>query len=123
MEEWRDVLDAVGSQEKAVLYQKKINGAVENFFPLITVRRKSTDAPWINARIRKLIRRWKAEYRGHGRSASWKKMKKKVDHLVKKRKENYQKSQKICLLADDGERNNFFQELQNLPNKRQASAC
>ena len=76
MEEWQDVLGVDGSQAKALCYQKKITGAIESFFPLITVRRKSTDAPWINARIRKMIKRRRGIYRRHGRSAAWKRLKK-----------------------------------------------
>ena len=45
MENWEDVLSTVGSQAKAVIYQDKLSAAVERFFPLLTVRRKSTDAP------------------------------------------------------------------------------
>ena len=56
-QEWEDVLCASGSQAKAVLYQNRINGAIENFFQLITVRRKDTDAPWINEKVRRLIKK------------------------------------------------------------------
>ena len=56
------VTAAVGSQGKALAYQQLINMAVESFFPLVTMRRKSTDPPWINAKARRLMRRQKAEY-------------------------------------------------------------
>ena len=38
MEPWTDVLQVEGSNEKASLYQRKISGAIESIFPLITVR-------------------------------------------------------------------------------------
>ena len=57
--DWADVADAEGSNRKAVLYQEAVTGAMERVFPLITVRKKSTDCPWINRRIRRLIARRK----------------------------------------------------------------
>ena len=44
-EDWRGVLRAEGSQNKAVIYQGMVTEALERCFLLITVRRKSTDAP------------------------------------------------------------------------------
>ena len=41
-------------RNKAVTYQRKIQGALESFLPLITVRRKSTDPPWINTRVQRI---------------------------------------------------------------------
>ena len=114
MEDWSDVLGAEGSNCKADAYQRKINSAIESFFPLITVRRKSTDPPWINARVRKMVKRRKAVFKLHGRSRAWKRLKKKKTlDLISERRLNYEKSQKICLLADDGERN-FFKNCKNL---------
>ena len=104
-QDWKEVLLAEGSQLKASWYQEKINWVIEAFFPLITVQRKNTDAPWINEKVCRLIRRRKAVYRTSGRSPYWKKLQKLINCLVGKRKETYQKSQKICLLADDSERN------------------
>ena len=45
LEEWRLVFQANSSQDKAQAYQSTINTAVEQCFPLITVRRKNTDPP------------------------------------------------------------------------------
>ena len=61
--DWREVLNAEGSNAKANLYQEEVTRAMEAVFPLITVRKKSTDCPWISNRIRKLIRRRKGIYR------------------------------------------------------------
>ena len=91
-ESWGDVLDVQGSQNKAVAYQAKITGALESCFPLITVRRKSTDPPWINAKIRTMIRRRRGIYRQHGRSAAWKRLKKKTLSLITKRRQKYEAS-------------------------------
>ena len=43
--DWSDLLATDGSNEKAEYYQREVNAAMERFFPLVTVRRKSTDPP------------------------------------------------------------------------------
>ena len=58
--DWRSVLLATSSNEKADIYQKEVLDAIEQFFPLITTRRKGTDLPWINAKVRKRVRQRKA---------------------------------------------------------------
>ena len=71
---------------------------------LRTTRRKDTDPPWINEKIRRNIRRRKAVYGKQGRSAHWKSFKKSTDRLIKQRMRTYQDSQRIVLLAGDGHR-------------------
>ena len=73
--DWAEVLNATGSNSKAEAYQNTIDAAVTEHFKLITTTRKSTDPPWINARVRKRIKQRKAVYRREGRSASWKRLK------------------------------------------------
>ena len=119
-QEWLPVINASGSQEKAVQYQKLVNGAIESCFPLITVRRKSTDPPWVNARLRKLMRKQKAIYKAQGRSMEWRKVRQKISRVLRERREKYEKSQKIKLLADDGERH-FFKNVRNYQSKERAA--
>ena len=72
LHEWSEVLiGSTTSQDKALAYQRLINQAVNDCCPLITMRRKTTDPPWINARLRRLMRRRKAVYSDHGRSREW----------------------------------------------------
>ena len=47
-QDWSDLMSAEGSEEKTNVYQDMVVGALERFFPLVTVRRKSTDPPWYN---------------------------------------------------------------------------
>ena len=77
-----------GSQEKVLLYQKKVSEAVENFFPMITVRRKSTNPPWINTHICNMIKRQRVIYRAQGRSAQWRRLIRKTETLVQTRRLN-----------------------------------
>ena len=62
--EWLDVKEAEGSKQMAGIYQDAVTGAMEKIFPLITVRKKSLDCPWINARIRRLIAQGRGCTRG-----------------------------------------------------------
>ena len=96
---WEAVLNADGSQQKALEYQRVVDEAIQKFFPLITVRRKTTDLPWVNAKARRLIKRRKAIFRQEGRSAAWKHLKRRSEVLLRERKKKYEESQKICLLA------------------------
>ena len=82
---WDDVFEARGSNAKAAAYEQAIAAGVEGYFPLKTTRRKDTDPPWINDKVRRKIRRRKAVYRIEGRSAKWKSMKKQTDQLIKRR--------------------------------------
>ena len=70
--DWSEVWEAVGSDAKAEAYQAKMDWAMDAFFPLRTMKKKSTDLPWINRAIRKRIRRRMAVYRKEGRSELWK---------------------------------------------------
>ena len=75
MENWSEVIQtATASQEKALAYQRLLNRAIEACFPLVTMRRKSTDPPWLNKRLRRLMRRRKAVYRMEGRSKQWRRL-------------------------------------------------
>ena len=58
--DWSRVTSEQGSNNKANVYQDIIGQALRSAFPTITTRRKSTELPWINGRIRRLIRRRRA---------------------------------------------------------------
>ena len=96
--DWAAVTMARGSNEKARQYEAAITGAMDRFYPTITTRRRSTDHPWINASVRAMIRKRKRIYVEEGRSQRWKRFKKKVAKIIKKRMNTYQDSQRIVLL-------------------------
>ena len=119
--DWADVAATTGSNQKAEVYQREVIAALESYFPLITVRKKSTDCPWINNRIRKLISRRKGIYRREGRSSKWRRLKKVTEDLIRRRREVYLESQKECLLVDDARRN-FFRNVKAFKSKDRPSA-
>ena len=93
--DWSEVLGKEGSNAKALAYQDIITGALTNFFLVITTRRKSTELPWINARIRRLIRRRRAIFKQYGRNAKWRRWKRFIEDLIQKRRDGYFA---VCLL-------------------------
>ena len=86
------------------MYQTAITSAIDKFFPLITTKRKSTDLPWINKQIRKLVRKRKAIFLREGRSARWKIQKDRTNILIETRMLKYFAGKKKHILADDANR-------------------
>ena len=116
--DWAEVIQTPTSNGKAELYQKEINWAIENFFPLKTTKRRSIDPPWINKSVKKLIKSRKGTFVRTGcRTAEWKAVKKKVKDLIKKRCRKFQEEQKKTLLADDGGWS-FFKQTKNYLSKQ-----
>ena len=115
-QDWSLVLEAEGSNAKAAAYQSLVEGAIASSFKLITTTRKSTDPPWINAAIRKRVAQRRSIYRREGRSAAWKRLKRVVVCLVKRRRARYMDSQRDVLLKEDSERN-FFKNIRSYKNK------
>ena len=82
------------------------------YFPLIKVKRKLTDPPWFNWKIRKRMAQKKGIHRQEGRSPKWRKVRKLLEDLVEQRRKNYCRSQKDAFMASDGDRN-FFKYVRN----------
>ena len=71
--DWAELVQTPTSNAKAEMYQREINWAIENFFPLRTTRRRSIDPPWINKAVKKLIKSCKRTFANTGgRTAEWK---------------------------------------------------
>ena len=49
--------DSSGSEEKAIQYQKLMTSAMTNCYPVVTVKRKSLEDPWITDRICRKLRK------------------------------------------------------------------
>ena len=112
--DWAELASMVGSNPKAEYYQEQVTAAMERFFPLITVHRRSSDCPWINARIQQLTRKRRKVYLKEGRSAKWKRLKKLTDRLIGERRAKYLEGQKKGLMVQDASRN-FFSQCERLP--------
>ena len=108
--DWAEMVQLAGSNNKAEFYQNAVVGALDSFFPLVCVCRKTSDCLWINNKIRKLISRRKGVYSREGRSDKWRRLKRLTDNLILKQKENDFQNQRKVLLVDDARRN-FFRNI------------
>ena len=52
-------------------------------YPVITVKKKTTENPWITDKIRKKIKQRKSVFKKQGRSKAWKKLKKLTVKMIK----------------------------------------
>ena len=107
MHDWTEVVLAEGSNNKAAAYQRAIDWAMDNFFPMRTTRRKSTDLPWINRAIKKKIARRRRIYKKEGKSMAWRLLKARIDEMLRERKENYMNKKKQQLTEKDANRSFF----------------
>ena len=112
--DWREVLEASGSEEKAAAYQSTLNEAIGRCFPLKKRKKKSTDLPWMTRSIIKQIEDRKALFvrEGGKRTEAWKQEKKRTNELIKKSKRGYMDNQRAHILAEDADRN-FFKHVKN----------
>ena len=95
LHDWTEVLSKEGSNGKADAYQKTLTEALERFFPLKTTRRKSTEHPWMNKKVKKMIKDKKDLFwEEGGRTAVWKERKRVVADAVRERKKGYMETQK-----------------------------
>ena len=114
MHDWAEVFAAVGTNNKTNAYQRTVVDAINRFFPLRTTKRKSTDLPWINKAVVRMITDCKKLFREEGgkRTAAWKEAKAKTDAKILARKKEYLWTQKDHILAEDANRN-FYKHVKN----------
>ena len=75
--------------EKAEALGLTLDRAMGVFFPLITRRMRSDQDPRVNEYLEKMIVHRKRIFKIQGRSASWKKVKKRTQKLINERKRGY----------------------------------
>ena len=114
MHDWSEVHNAEGSNDMTDKYQATIDWALDKFFPKKTTRRKSTDLPWMNRRLKKMITNRKRMFwrEGGERTQAWREERDRVDKAIRERKAGYMQNQKDHLLANDANRN-FFKHVKN----------
>ena len=78
-----------------------MDAAMSECFPVITVKRKSTEDPWITEKIRKKIRKRKAIFKSEGRSVRWKRIKKITAKMIKFKREQYMERHKLIITSPD----------------------
>ena len=105
--DWSEVFEAVGSNKKARIFQAILDDMMNRFFPMKTVKRKSTDLPWINDTARKKIARKRAVFKYHGRSERWKKLRDDLESYLEIRQEKFLQKQRTNMMGPDASRHFF----------------
>ena len=100
--------------KKTEAYQSTVVKAIEEFFPLKTTKRKSTDLPCINKAVLKMIKDRKRIFKEEEgvRTDTWKQAKARTDAKILERKQEYLWTQKSHILAEDANRN-FYKHVKN----------
>ena len=109
---WHTVYAAPSPTTKVMAFQVILAALLESCFQWKTTTRLSTDPPWMNNKIRRLIKKRRKVYDREGRSARWKALKKQSDKLYTSRAANYMDSQKKSMTASDASRN-FFRNVKS----------
>ena len=103
---WGPVFDATSSSDKTVAFQSVVEREMDRCFPLKTTVKLDSDPPWVNNQIRALGRKRRKVYDREGRSAKWKRLKKKKAELYRKRARVFVETKKKNLTGPDASR--FF---------------
>ena len=102
--DWSAVFMAGTTTSKVLEMQKTLDHLMNACFPMKTTTRRAEDPPWMNARIRKMIKQRRSIYDREGRSKAWRTLKRKSDRLYKKRARKYMETQKRVLTSGDASR-------------------
>lgn len=87
---WEQTLGGtIYPDESVLILHNKIENLNNMCFPWRNRKVKSTDHPWINDKIRRMIRRRNRRYRKHKRDAKWQKIKSKTDTEIANSKAEY----------------------------------
>ena len=105
--EWDDVLAEPSASIAVDIMQTKLDVLTSECFPWKTTTKRDSDPPWINDRIRWLVKKRRKIYDREGRSVAWKRLKKKSDKITLKRATKYMEKQKRILTAPDAARSFF----------------
>ena len=111
-QDWSEVLRATGSNEKARKLQLALDWAMDEFFPIKTIRRKEDDLPWINDTALKKIKKKKAVFKDEGRSRRWKAIEKDLDKYLEKQRLKFLDRERKKFLGKDGPKN-FFKNVKS----------
>ena len=105
--DWSDVISAIGSNDKARVFQSILDDMMNRHFPWKTVKKKSSDLPWFNQTAKKKVRKKKAVFRDEGKSDRWKALAADLEEYLSKRREVFLQKQRNNLTGPDANRQFF----------------
>ena len=109
---WQEVYSAPSSTAKVIVFQRILMALLEACFEWKTTTRLETDPPWMNNKIKRLIKKRRKVYDREGRSTRWKSLKKQSDKLYTARAAEYMERQRSNLTSPDASRN-FFRNVRS----------
>ena len=120
-QDWREVFQATGPNQKERVYQAIIDGLMETHFPTKITRVKDDDLPWMDDEARKRIRKKKAVFKAEARSPRWEAIRKNIDTYLEKRREKFLERQKENLTGPDASRQ-FFRNVKDFKTHERSKA-
>ena len=89
MHDWEEVLSASTPTTKVEMLNNTLEQFMDLCFPQKIFCIKSSDDPWINKEIKRLIKRRKREFKKYGRSERWKSLKKLTNDKIQEAKNKF----------------------------------
>ena len=80
-QDWTDILNSTGTQEKTDAFYRLLNKAVDSHFPKVIKRLCVSDKPWMTPKIKKLISVRQAAF-AVGDSNKWRTLRNKVKREI-----------------------------------------
>ena len=89
MQDWTSVISATTPTKKVCALDCILERLLDECFPQKVFCIKSSDDPWINQSIKKLVKKRKREFKKNGRSARWKQLKKETNEEIENAKKEF----------------------------------
>ena len=115
-QDWACVYSELTASGKVEKLQAVLEKLMDSAFETKTTTRREQDPPWINDKVRRLIKKRRKIYDREGRSKPWKNLKKRSDKLIKKRAARYMERQKQILTSHDATRS-FYKNVRAYKSK------
>ena len=116
VQNWFPVYEATTSSTKVEKFQLVLDSLMDKHFKTKTVVRSEKDPPWLNQKIKNMIKKRRRVYDREGRSKKWKEMKKASDELCRKRCKAFIDRQKQVRSAANASRA-FFRNVKAFDSK------
>lgn len=87
-QDWAEVFNSTGVQNKTDSFYQLLNNAVESHFPMVTKKLHVTDQPWITPKIKKLITERQKAFQENN-TIKWRRIRNKIKRLIDKAKTRY----------------------------------
>ena len=111
-QKWDNVASAATCTAKVEAMQTTLDELLTRNFRWRTTKRRTSDKPWINDKIRWLAGKSRKLYDREGRSRRWRNLKKKIAKLSKSRAEVHRENVKRSMTGPDACKE-FFKNVQN----------